>query len=166
MKIYNSPRRLFCESAESLIGILFSLPWLFEAKGRIGFILTGIIILMGFILFEVFAIIKYFRDISVISVEKIVQIVNKKVVRELRRDDIRQIIFLYEPKGNLNHKIIIDDGSYNSKRNLYVNIKDCMREKSNVTFCFFDYTKARKEYLEKIWPEIQIEKHIIYGDLT
>ena len=162
MRIYNFPRRLFYESGVSFIGISFSLPWFVEAKSRIGFILTGIIILMGFILFEIFAIIKYFRDISVINEEKIVQMVNKKIVKEMRQEDIRRIIILYNPKGKIT-KIIIDDGSYQQEKSFY---HQSGEEKSKFTFCFFDYTKAREKYIEKCWPDMPIEKVASYGDVT
>ncbi|MBP5193963.1 MAG: hypothetical protein J6126_04470 [Clostridia bacterium] len=156
MRIYNFPRQLIYESIVTFVGItIFPIPCFVEAKGTVGLIIAGITFIIVFIVFEIFAILKYTRDISVISEEKIVQIFNKKVVRELRREDIRKIIILYIPKGSKNIKIIVDDGSYKPVKRF---LSSSMGKNSEFTFCFLDYTKAREEYIEKCWPDIPVER--------
>ena len=96
------------------------------------------------------------------NIDEVLLIISQKIVKEMRQEDIRRIIILYNPKGKIT-KIIIDDGSYQQEKSFY---HQSGEEKSKFTFCFFDYTKAREKYIEKCWPDMPIEKVASYGDVT
>lgn len=154
MRFKSFPRRFILITSLIISIISFFLAMIYVFECHILSLIICVPMCLAAIVFEIHACINYLKNITIIDEDKIIQIVGKEKVKELRYSDVKQIILLYIPKGNNNVIIVIDDGSFDNEIDLFTSKKIFLK----TNYCYFDYSKKRMSFINERLPQIYVER--------